>query len=154
MKKKLIHMISCLAAAAIFAGCTNSAQPASGGSEGSTNEKALKIAIVTSGAGVDDGSFNQDNYNGVLSFIADHPSSTVTPVQEATGDSAAALQAVQDVVGDYDALVLDGFQFAALSEIANDNPGKNFILVDTFPSDVDGNEITLDNVYAMSFKEE
>lgn len=154
MKKKLIHMIACLAAAAIFAGCTNSAQPASGGSEGSTNEKALKIAIVTSGAGVDDGSFNQDNYNGVLSFIADHPSSTVTPVQEATGDSAAALQAVQDVVGDYDALVLDGFQFAALSEIANDNPGKNFILVDTFPSDVDGNEITLDNVYAMSFKEE
>lgn len=154
MKKKLIPMIACLAAAAIFAGCTNSAQPASGGSEGSTNEKALKIAIVTSGAGVDDGSFNQDNYNGVLSFIADHPSSTVTPVQEATGDSAAALQAVQDVVGDYDALVLDGFQFAALSEIANDNPGKNFILVDTFPSDVDGNEITLDNVYAMSFKEE
>ncbi len=154
MKKKLIPMIACLAAAAIFAGCTNSAQPASGGSEGSTNEKALKIAIVTSGGGVDDGSFNQDNYNGVLSFIADHPSSTVTPVQEATGDSAAALQAVQDVVGDYDALVLDGFQFAALSEIANDNPGKNFILVDTFPSDVDGNEITLDNVYAMSFKEE
>ena len=154
MKKKLIPMIACLAAAAIFAGCTNSAQPASGGSEGSTNEKALKIAIVTSGGGVDDGSFHQDNYNGVLSFIADHPSSTVTPVQEATGDSAAALQAVQDVVGDYDALVLDGFQFAAISEIANDNPGKNFILVDTFPSDVDGNEITLDNVYAMSFKEE
>lgn len=154
MKKKLIPMIACLAAAAIFAGCTNSAQPASGGSEGSTNEKALKIAIVTSGGGVDDGSFHQDNYNGVLSFIADHPSSTVTPVQEATGDSAAALQAVQDVVGDYDALVLDGFQFAAISEIANDNPGKNFILVDTFPSDIDGNEITLDNVYAMSFKEE
>ena len=29
----------------------------------------LKIAIVSSPSGVDDGSFNQDNYNGILSFI-------------------------------------------------------------------------------------
>lgn len=154
MKKKLISMIVCLAAAAMLVGCGSKAQPAPGGSEGGTNEKALKIAIVTSGAGVDDGSFNQDNYNGILSFIADHPSSTVTPVQASAGDSAAALQAVQDIVADYDVLVLSGFQFAAVSEIASDNPGKSFILVDTFPTDAEGNEITLDNVYAMTFKEE
>ena len=30
---------------------------------------ALNIAIVSSPSGVDDGSFNQDNYNGILAFI-------------------------------------------------------------------------------------
>lgn len=29
----------------------------------------LKIAIVTSPSGVDDGSFNEDNYNGVLNSL-------------------------------------------------------------------------------------
>ena len=156
MKKKIISVISCFAAAAMLAGCTNSSAPASTTAAGNngTSEKALKIAILTSGGGVDDGSFNQDNYNGILSFIADHPSSTVTPVEEVNGDTAAAIQAVHDVVADYDALVLDGFQFANITEIAYDNPDKKFILVDTFPTDASGAEVTLDNVYAMSFKEE
>ena len=35
---------------------------------------ALKIAIVSSPSGVDDGSFNEDNYNGILSFIEKNPS--------------------------------------------------------------------------------
>ena len=37
----------------------------------------LKIAIVTSPSGVDDGSFNEDNYNGVLKFIETNPGATV-----------------------------------------------------------------------------
>ena len=37
--------------------------------ESSSEEPGLKIAIVSSPSGVDDGSFNQDNYNGVLKFI-------------------------------------------------------------------------------------
>ena len=35
----------------------------------SKGEEGMKIAIVSSPSGVDDGSFNQDNYNGVLKFI-------------------------------------------------------------------------------------
>lgn len=42
---------------------------------------ALKIAIVTSPSGVDDGSFNEDNYNGILAFIKKHPAATVTAVR-------------------------------------------------------------------------
>ncbi len=156
MKKKIISAIACLAAAAMIAGCGNGNQQTTQAADNgaASSEKALKIAIVTSGAGVDDGSFNQDNYNGILDFVAEHPASSVTPVQDPSGDPAAAVQAVQDIVADYDAIVLDGFQFAAVAEVASDNPGKDFILVDTFPTDADGNEVSLDNVYAMTFKEQ
>ena len=115
---------------------------------GKTDEakKGLKIAIVSSPSGVDDGSFNQDNYNGILSFIEKHPDATVTPVREETGDTAAVMQAVNDIVADYDVLVCCGFQFAGIGTVA--------ILVDSYPVDADGKEVSLDNVYAMQFKEQ
>lgn len=47
--------------------------------ESGSEEPGLKIAIVSSPSGVDDGSFNQDNYNGVLKFIEENPNATVTP---------------------------------------------------------------------------
>lgn len=114
-----------------------------------TDGTALKIAIVSSPSGVDDGSFNEDNYNGILTFIESHPDCTVTPVQETTGDVTAAVQAVADVVADYDVIVCCGFQFAGISTIAEENPDVKFILVDSFPSDAEGNEVTVDNIYAM-----
>lgn len=119
-----------------------------------TGGAALKIAIVSSPSGVDDGSFNEDNYNGILTFIESHPDCTVTPVQETTGDVTAAVQAVADIVADYDVIVCCGFQFAGISTIAEENPDVDFILVDSFPSDAEGNEVTVDNIYAMQFAEQ
>lgn len=115
---------------------------------------ALKIAIVSSPSGVDDGSFNEDNYNGILSFIGKHPSSTVTPVKEPTGDTAAAVQAVADIVADYDVIVCCGFQFAGITQVAQDNPDVSFILVDAFPADAEGQDTEVENIYAMQFKEQ
>ena len=115
-----------------------------------TEGAALKIAIVSSPSGVDDGSFNED----ILSFIAENPNSTVTPVREETGDPAAAVQAVQDIVADYDVIVCCGFQFSGITTVAQDNPDVDFILVDEFPTDADGNEAQVDNVYAMKFAEQ
>lgn len=114
----------------------------------------LKIAIVSSPSGVDDGSFNQDNYNGILTFIESHPDSTVTPVQETTGDVAAAVQAVADIVADYDVIVCCGFQFAGITTIAQENPDVKFVLVDSFPSGEDGSDAEVDNIYAMQFAEQ
>ena len=156
MKKKIMSTIACLAlAGTMLAGCGNGTQTTPSDNGGTTSDgTALKIAIVSSLSGVDDGSFNQESYNGILSFIEAHPGSTVTPVQETTGDTAACIQAVQDIVADYDAIVCDGFQFAGIAEVATDNPDKKFILVDSFPSDASGAEVELDNIYAMQFKEQ
>jgi basic membrane protein A len=113
---------------------------------------ALKIAIVTSPSGVDDGSFNQNNFEGAQAFVAANPDSSVTPVQE--GDIARSVQAVQDIVADYDVIVTPGFQFAPIGDIATANPEKFFILVDTFPTDAAGATVELPNVYAMTFAEQ
>ena len=115
---------------------------------------ALKVAIVTSPSGVDDGSFNEDNYNGVLNFIKNHAATTVTAVREPTGDSAAAVKAASDIVADYDVEVCTGFQFSGIGNLAQDNPNTKFILVDSFPSDATGATVELSNVYAMQFAEQ
>ena len=172
--KKIIATLLCLCMAAmLFTACGNpapsgdtkeeateeAAEETAEGEEAAAEEPAeagtaLKIPIVSSPSGVDDGSFNQNIYEGVLDFIAENPDSTVTPVREETGDVAACIQTVEDIVADYDVIVCCGFQFAGIGAIAIDNPEVKFILVDTYPSDAEGNEVECDNVYAMQFKEQ
>lgn len=167
-----ILMVTVLAVA-VFAGCGGagtaesqvtptaeaaSEAPAAEAASGETGTDApaggLKIAIVSSPSGVDDGSFNQDNYLGIQNFIKSNPDATVTAIQEA--DIANSVQAVAAIVADYDVIVTPGFQFAPISSIAIENPEKKFILVDTYPSDPEDpmNTVELPNVYAMTFAED
>lgn len=146
--KKFLAVLLCVVMVFGFAACGGGNDDQAAGGEG------LKIAIVSSPSGVDDGSFNEDNYNGILSFIEKHPGASVTPVQEPTGETTAAVQAVADIVADYDVIVCCGFQFAGIGTVAQDNPDVKFILVDTFPSDADGNTIEAENIYAMCFAEQ
>lgn len=117
---------------------------------------ALKIAIVTSPSGVDDGSFNQNNYEGIKAFIAKHPNSTVTPIQEA--DIANSVNAVADIVADYDVIVTPGFQFGGITTLAQENPDKKFILIDAWPLGEDNMDLPedqpVDNIYAVYYAEQ
>ena len=153
MKKFVAAMLCLLMTASLLVGCGGgNAEAPQGGDEAT----GLKIAIVSSPSGVDDGSFNENNYNGIQAFIAANPGATVTPVREETGDVAAAVQAVADIVADYDAIVCCGFQFAGIGTLAQENPDVSFILVDSNPSDAEGTELTdgVENIYAMTFKEQ
>lgn len=154
--KKLIAILSIAFLALVIAACGNDAQDESEGAgtdEGTEEKDGLKIAIVTSPSGVDDKSFNQNNYEGVLAFIEEHPDATVKAVREPTGDPVASVQAVADIVADYDVIVTPGFQFAGISQLAVENPDKKFILVDSEPAPV-GDQTEFDNVYAMNFAEQ
>jgi basic membrane protein A len=150
--KKIVMVLFVALMAAIMAACGNDSANENEAKSG-TGEEGLKIAIVTSPSGVDDGSFNEDNYNGILSFIEKHPTATVKAVKEESGDPAAAVQAVADIVADYDVIVTPGFQFAGISSIAVENPDKIFILNDSEPAPVDG-QTDFDNIYAMNFAEQ
>ena len=145
--KKIALLLIVALMTAAMAACGNSANEAQSGAEG------LKIAIVTSLSGVDDGNFNEDNYNGILKFIEANPTATVTAIKEESGDPAAAVQAVADIVADYDVIVSPGFQFAGVSSIAVENPDKVFILSDSTPTAV-GEQDSFDNIYAMNFAEQ
>lgn len=150
MKKFLALALASVMALSMVA-CGNASGEDSGSKDG------LKIAIVSSPSGVDDGSFNQDNYNGVLKFIEENEGATVTPIREESGDSAAAVQAVADVVAEYDVIVCCGFQFAGIGDVAKENPDTKFILIDSWPT-VEGTELTpdqaLENVYAAYYAEQ
>ena len=131
------RVISLLLALLLFASASAFAAP-------------LKIAIVTSPNEVDDGSFNTENYNGILDFIKEYPDSTVTAIQEKSGNPAECVKVLENVAADYDAVICTGFQFAGLQEVAEDNPDVKFLLVDTWPD----NDAVIENVNAMKFKEE
>ena len=153
MKKFVAAMLCFVMTAALLAGCGGGNADAPQGGDDAA-EAGLKIAIVSSPSGVDDGSFNENNYNGIQAFIAANPGATVTPVREETGDVAAAVQAVADIVADYDAIVCCGFQFAGIATLAQENPDVSFILVDSNPTDDTGAEVEVENIYAMTFKEQ
>lgn len=152
MKKLLTLLLSISMVAALLVGCGGGKKEEAPATEAS--EEGLKIAIVSSPSGVDDGSFNQNNYEGILSFIEANPGATVTPVKEETGDVTAAVQAVADIVADYDVIVCCGFQFQSIATLAEENPDVDFILVDVYPTDAEGNEVEVENIYAMQFKEQ
>ncbi|MDR0709889.1 MAG: BMP family ABC transporter substrate-binding protein, partial [Spirochaetaceae bacterium] len=103
----------------------------------------LKIGILTT-SGVDDGSFGQDCYNGILEFIKNNPEATVTPVKEP--DMAKVLDAAANIIADYDVLVLPGFEFAPVGALMQDNPDRKVILVDSNPTDAAGKEVELPNI--------
>ncbi|GHV67762.1 BMP family ABC transporter substrate-binding protein [Spirochaetia bacterium] len=144
MKKVLTIILAFAMAVSAFAGGNKEPKKAAGASQG------LKVGILTT-SGVDDGSFGQDCYNGILEFVKNNPEATVTAIKEP--DMAKVVTAVGDIIADYDVLVLPGFQFAPVGAVLQDNPDRKVILVDTYPT-VDGKEMELPNIYALQFHEE
>ena len=138
----------------IFFLASCSAKPVEHSESGSKeNGDGLKIAMVTSPSGVDDGSFNEDNFDGIIRFIDKYPNATVKTVKEETGDPAVAVGAVANIVEDYDVIVTPGYQFAGISKVALEHPDKKFILIDSVPEPMGGKK-EFENIYAMTFAEQ
>ncbi len=114
--------------------------------------KGIDICILTS-SGIDDGSFNENCYDGAKVFADAHPDSTLRDVKEP--DLSKLIETVASLVGDYDVFVLPGYNFAGIGDIAVANPDKYFIVVDSTIMDSEGNALNdLANVYTMTFQEE
>ena len=139
--KKLIALICAMALLMALA-----AVPA--GAEGG---KPLKILIVTS-SGVDDGNFTEDCYLGIQNFLADHSDCTVQIIKEP--NYAELIPAVEKSAGDYDVFVLPGYNFGMIGDIVLANPGKYYLVVDSAIKDSEGNQVTADNAFTMTYKEQ
>ena len=166
MKKKLMSVLGLVTAGVMalgLIGCgagnptstapaAESTAAASTAADPAAEATGLKIGIVTT-SGVDDGSFNENCYDGIKAFVASHPDCSVKDVKES--DLSKVIETVGSLVGDYDVLVLPGFNFAAIGEIAQANSDKYFIVVDSTITDSEGNAMEgLPNVYTMTFLEQ
>ncbi len=151
MKKQGVILL-CIILSIMITGCGKLNE--NDANEQTSDMEGMKIAIVSSPSGVDDGGFNKNNYDGVLAFIAKNPECKVTAVKEPSGDVASSVQAVADIVAEQDVIVCCGYQFAGVQELALENPAVAFILVDVYPVDDFGKEVVAENIYAMKFKEQ
>lgn len=159
--KKLASLFLALAMVLALAACGGgndapaqsggSGAPAQSGDTAAPSGTGLKICIISS-TGIDDGSFNQNCYEGIQAFLADHSDCTVTDIKEP--DYAELIPTVERMVGDYDVFVLPGFNFTACGDVAAANPDTRFLVVDSTITDAEGNAVTLDNVYTMTFSEQ
>ena len=163
--KKLVALVLSLVMVLSLSACGNTTENSAASSDAATTSDAssaeevnggaeLNIAIISSPSGVDDGSFNQNSYKGVEDFVAANPECTSVALKEETGDTEACRQFVEQNVADYDVIVACGFQFATIGDIADDNPDKYFILVDSTPTYEDGSDAECANIYSMCFAEQ
>ena len=153
MKKKILaSLLAGALTVSMLAGCAGNPDKGCKDSSDSGDKSGLNICILTADGTIDDGSYNENCYDGIVDFIDENPDATVKEVN--TGDLSQCIQAVQDTIADYDVLVLPGYNFAAIGEIAADNPDKDIILVDSAVTNSDGTEVELDNVYSMTFTEQ
>lgn len=132
-------------------------------SKGNKDEgKVLRVAIVTSPSGTDDGNFNYDVHEGVRMFekvCKDYGYTAVEHrnINEKNMDWETGLKpAIENIVTEYDVIVLSGFQFGneGLKTIADANPDVMFMLLDSFVTDANFNTLVVPNVYAVQFAEQ
>ena len=154
VSKKLAALFLSLAMVLSLAACgsgTDTTEDDTTGDDATATETGLKICIITT-SGIDDGSFNQNCYEGIQAFLADHADCTVTDIKE--GDYNKLVPTVEEMAGDYDVFVLPGFNFSNVGDVAAANPDTYFIVVDSTITDSEGNPMSLDNVYTMTFSEQ
>ena len=137
MKRFLLVLVAVLAVFVLFA-CGKKAE-------------TFEIAVVTDVGQLHDGGFNEGTYNGAKEY-AEANNKTYKYYQPANGadatdsDRIAAMQ--QAIENGAKVIVTPGFlQANALSTVAKDNPDVKFVFID-------GWALGLDNVTAVSYKEE
>jgi basic membrane protein A len=125
-------------------------------------EGDIRIALVAHSPDsiLDDGSFNQGAWDGILRFLDDHGLSRDNAdfFQPHVGDDEARIDLVAHAISEFGAnvVVLPGFHFVVSSyEMQNAFPDVHFVLLDASPGDGQGNPLPIAaNLAAIHYAEE
>ena len=120
--------------------------------------ETVEIAVVTDVGQLHDGGFNQGTWEGAKAY-AEANKKTVNYYQPKGGNKATdadRIQAMNDAIKDgAKVIVTPGYlQEAAISEVAEKNPGVKFIFIDGYPVSGKESKEVLKNVAGISFKEQ
>lgn len=137
------------AAVVLVAACGDAPEEEASG-DSSAPEAEFNACMVTDSGGVDDQSFNQSAYAGLEQ--AEGELGVEVTLLESAAETDFAPNIEQLVDQDCGLIVTVGFLLAgATGDAATANADERFALVDSTPSDADGNPVELDNVKPILF---
>ena len=157
MKKFLALALAAVMALALVA-CSNSSNGEESGSpapSGSGATSDLYIALITDVGNIDDKSFNEGSYNGVIAYAEEtgakydyfRPSEDTTTARVETMESAISRGA--------NVLVCPGYLFGeAFATVPQDHPDVLFLGIDMTEADLGENATVPENVVLVSYDEE
>ena len=126
-----------------------------------SEEKGIKVGMVTDAGTIDDKSFNQGTWEGILEYKEDNSNTEVQylmPTGETTQDYLEAIDNLA-MIG-VEVMVLPGFKFEEALGVAQEKyPEIKFVAIDAEPligTDVDGNPLyeVADNTVSIFFAEQ
>ena len=151
MKKKFLALLLCgVMATFSLAGCSDNVK----GTDGSSPKSDLKVGMVTDAGTIDDKSFNQGTWEGVLR--AGEELGVQTNYLKPAGTTEA--EYLKEIANLYDTgykfIVAPGFKFeTAIFNAQTKYPDAKFIILDGAPQDGNYNYNVADNTVAIYFAE-
>lgn len=117
--------------------------------------EVYEIAMVTDAGDIDDESFNQGTWEGIVEYSETHGYSRRYYRPAEISDSAYIDAIDLAVQGGAEIVVTPGFLFeTAIYESQQTHPDVSFVLIDGEPRDPDGNAVVADNTVAIYYAEE
>ena len=150
MKKKFLALLMCgIMATVSLAGCSSN-----GGSNGEAPKSDLQVGMVTDAGTIDDKSFNQGTWEGILRAGKELGVQTnyLKPAGTTEADYLKEISNLYDT--GYKFIVTPGFKFETAIYKAQDKyKDANFVILDGAPADENGNYSVADNTVAIYFAE-
>ena len=117
-------------------------------------QPTIKVGMVTDSGSIDDKSFNQGSWEGILNFQSQHENveaQYIQPSGETLQDFVSAIDNL--ILAGNEVIVMPGFKFEETANVvAKQYPEIEFILIDGQPSE-NGEYVTHDNVVSIFFTE-
>ena len=150
MKKKVIALVLSALMTTGLVACGNSSNDSSNSGEGT-----LKVGMVTDSGTIDDKSFNQGTWEGIIEAEENLgiEKNYLKPSGETEADYLTEIQNLYD--SGYKFIVGPGFKLeSAIYKAQEQFKDAKFVLIDGEPNDGKGNYLVTDNTVAIEFAEE
>ncbi|MCK5732210.1 MAG: BMP family ABC transporter substrate-binding protein [Tenericutes bacterium] len=161
--KKIFSLVTLLLFAFVLVGCgettteaATTAAPTTAAPTTTAAELTYEIALVTDVGNIDDKSFNEGAWNGVLQYATDNDI-TYTYYRPTEDSDAARVESIDAAIAaGAKVVVCPGYLFeTAIYEVQGDNPDVAFLLLDGEPHTADyATYETLDNTHNVLYQEE
>lgn len=146
MKKKAIALVLSALMITGLVGC---------GANGDEKETTLKVGMVTDSGSIDDKSFNQGTWDGIVRAEEELSidKNYIKPVGEIEAEYLKEIGNLYD--NGYKFIVTPGFKFeSAIYKAQETYKDANFVLIDGSPKDENGKDVVADNTVSIFFAEE